>query len=76
MNASNISRSVNEYRGLIELRTAVADLFAIDANGGWGHDAEPDLVAIDRDHGDLDVAIDNNRFAETTGENEHGKLHP
>ena len=46
-------------------------LFAHDPDFPGGFDAQPDLVAADFHDGDLDAAVDDDRFVELSGEHEH-----
>src|SRR5262249_50082772 len=54
------------------LRVALLDLQAVDPDVGRGGDAEADLAGPDRQERDLDVAVDDNRFAETPRQDQHG----
>jgi hypothetical protein len=59
---------------LSEFETPAVDFFPVDANFGRGGDAEPSLVSFHGHDGKDDAAINNNLFADFSGEYEHDYL--
>lgn len=50
----------------------VAQFFSIDPDRVGRFDPQPDLVASEPHHGDLDATVNNNRFVKSAAQNEHG----
>jgi hypothetical protein len=46
-------------------------LQAVNRHFGWSADAKADAVTMDLHHRDVDGTIDNDRFSEASGKNEH-----
>src|SRR3954469_23963456 len=51
------------------------DLFPVDGHLTRGLDTETHLIAVDLDHGDDDVAVDDDLLIELTAEDQHANLH-
>lgn len=50
---------------------AFVDLAPVDTDVRWESQAQLDRLAANIDHGDFDVVVDNDRFADFTGQIEH-----
>lgn len=62
-------------RRLLPRRTPVdrlVDLDPVDGHVLGGHNAQPDLVPANLDHGDDDVVVDDNRLVLLSTQNKHG----
>ena len=50
--------------------------FAMHADFAWRFDAQPNLVALNTQHRDIDIVANNDGFADSPGQNKHSAYSP